>query len=251
MRLKIRLLLGWMLFIAQMIAQMIAVGAQAAPVQIEPFKATYAVTYRGLTAGNITFELKREGPNRYLYHSSVQPSFLASMVVSSRATEMSRFIITDEGVQPLEWKLEDGTSETAKDGALTFDIAAKRVRGTVENKAVDLTFEGHVQDRMSLQIEVMRALLQDREPGTIPIVDDERIKTYDYVRRRTEKMKTRVGEFDSVVYESTRARGKRLSRMWHAPSLGYLPVRAEQVREGRLETIMQLVSLQGRDTSAQ
>ena len=235
------LLLGWMLFTT--------VCAHAAPVQIEPFKATYAVTYRGLNAGHITFELKREGANRYLYHSTVEPSFLAGMVVNRKATEITRFIVTEQGVQPLEWKLEDGTHATAKDGTLKFNLDAHRVHGTVEDKPVDLQFEGHVQARMSLQMAVIRALLQGQEPGTIAIVDDERIKTYDYVRRRTEKMETRVGEFDSVVYESTRARGKRLSRMWHAPSLGFLPVRAEQVREGRLETIMQLVALQGRDTS--
>ena len=93
----------------------------------------------------------------------------------------------------------------------------------------------------------MRALLLSEEPGTIPLIDDERIKTYDYARIRTENVKTGVGEFNSLVYESARKRGKRISRMWHAPAIGYIPVRAEQVREGRIETIMQLVELRGRE----
>lgn len=221
--------------------------AQGAPAQIEPFKATYAVTYRGLRAGNITFELKRDGENGYVYRSTVEPSFLARMLVRSNASEVTRFQITEAGVEPFEWRLDDGTEATAKDGNLTFDHAAQRVRGTMEDKPVDLALEPRAQDRLSIQMEVVRSLLQGQEPGTIPLVDDERLKQYDYARKRTEKLRTGVGELNTIVYESKRRSGKKLSRMWHAASLGYIPVRAEQVRDGKLETIMQLVALQGRE----
>lgn len=223
-----------------------ALCVSAAPIAIEPFKATYAVTYRGLRAGNIVFELRREDDGAYVYRSTVQPSMLARVLISPAATETTRFVITDDAVQPLEWKLDDGTSASEKDGQLQFDLANQRVQGTLENKRVDFSLEPHLQDRLSVQMEVLRALLQGQEPGEIPMVDDERVKHYGYQRKKQEQVKTGVGEFSSVVYESTRTRSKRISRMWHAPALGYLPVRAEQVRDGKVETIMQLVALQGR-----
>lgn len=218
----------------------------AEPTAIEPFKATYAVTYRGLHAGNIIFELQTEGSAQYVYHSTVQPSMLARMIISPQATEMTRFVLTDDGVQPQEWKLDDGASSTEKDGKLKFDYGAQRVQGVVEDKPVDLPLEPHLQDRLSMQMEVMRLLLQGQEPSEIPIVDDERIKHYGYKRTKTQQMKTPVGEFSTIVYESTRPKTKRVSRMWHAPALGYIPIRAEQERNGKVETIMQLVALQGR-----
>lgn len=224
----------------------IALSATAAPTQIEPFKATYAVTYRGLRAGTITFALRREDGNRFVYESTVEPSMLARMLVSEQANETSRFLMTDTGIQPLEWKLEDGQRSTEKDGALKFDRSLGRVTGVVENKRVDLPLEAHLQDRMSIQIEVVRALTQGEEPGQIPLIDDERVKHYSYTRGQTAQVNTPLGEFSAVVYESTRPRSKRISRMWHAPELGYVPIKAEQVRNGKVETVMQLVALEGR-----
>jgi hypothetical protein len=111
---------------------------------------------------------------------------------------------------------------------------------------VNLPLEPGVQDRLSSQIEVMRLLLQGREPDVIPLIDDNKVKRYHYRRTRTENVKTALGEFETIVYESSRATSKRVSRMWHAPALGYIPVRAEQIRSGKLETVMQLVALEGR-----
>lgn len=225
-------------------------AARAAPAVIEPFKATYAVTYRGLRAGNIIFELTRDANGQYLYRSVVQPSMLARMIISPRATEMTRFALTEDGVQPLEWKLDDGESGSAEDGKATFDVGTQRVHGVVKDKTIDFPLEPHLQDRLSVQMEVMHSLLAGEEPGEIPLIDDERIKRYNYKRTKAEQVKTPVGEFSTIVYESTRPGSKRISRMWHAPALGYIPVRAEQWRDGKAETVMQLVALQGRSIAA-
>ena len=42
--------------------------ATADPVDLKPFRATYAVQWKGITAGNLTLELKR--PNGDVYHYS-------------------------------------------------------------------------------------------------------------------------------------------------------------------------------------
>ena len=50
-----------------------------------------------------------------------------------------------------------------------------------------------------------------------------------------------LGKLDTGMYESTREGGSsRTSRFWMAPSLEFLPVRAEQIRKGRVETVMVL-----------
>ncbi|MET0986377.1 MAG: DUF3108 domain-containing protein [Steroidobacteraceae bacterium] len=225
-------------------------AARAAPSFIEPFKATYAVTYRGLRAGNIIFELTRDANGQYVYHSVVQPSMLARMIISPQATEMTRFALTEDGVHPLEWKLDDGESGSEQDGKVTFDVGTQRAQGVIKDKKVDFPLEPHLQDRLSVQMEVIHLLLEGAEPGEIPLVDDERIKRYNYKRTKTEPLKTPVGEFSTIVYESTRPGSKRISRMWHAPALGYIPIRAEQVRDGKVETTMHLVALQGRSVAS-
>lgn len=219
-----------------------AVGlANTDPPALEPFTATYAVTFRGIEAGTLHMELRREADTGHLvYETRANPSMLARFVVSANALERSVMEVTPDGIRPLTWHLDDGKSSTKRDGALRFDWMQQSVSGEIEDKKIELQAVPRVQDRLSIQVEVMRALAQGAEPGTIPLIDDERIKEYTYKKSGTATLDTKLGKLDTVIYESTRPGSSRVSRVWHAPSLGYLPVRAEQIRKGKVETVMVL-----------
>lgn len=217
-------------------------GAEpAAPV---PFVASYAVAYRGFNAGLLHFELRYEAPGTFIYESRAEPSLLARFVVGADALERSIMQIDAEGVRPLSWSVEDGKSGSRGDGALVFAWEEGRVSGRVRDERVELPTEPGLQDRLSVQIAVMTALLRGNEPGVIPLLGDDEIKHYSYLPTGTRRIRTGAGEFDTVLYESTRPGSKRLSRFWQAPALGYIPVRVEQVRDGKVETVMELVKVE-------
>jgi len=231
---------------------LVAAGARADEAVPEPFKATYAVSYRGIGAGTLTFELKRDPVSgHYVYESHPNPSALARLFISRAAVERSVMEIGPDGVRPLEWHLEDGKSGKEKDGWLEFDWDAGRVSGEVEGERIELPTEPGLQDRSSIQIEVTTALLRGKEPGAIPLIDDERIKRYTYMRKENAVLDTKLGKLDAVIYESTREGSSRLSRFWMVPSLGHIPARAEQVRKGKVETVMELVKLERASGTAQ
>lgn len=207
------------------------------------FTATYAASYRSIDAGQLTFTLSRASDDRFIYETKADPSFLARLVVSRNAFERSEMIIDEHGVRPLEWILEDGKSSARDDGRLVFDWQEGRVTGVADEKRIDLATQPGLQDRLSIQIAVMTALLRGEEPGTIPLIDDERVKHYTYRRAGNAAVNTPLGTFDTVIYESSREGSSRLSRFWMAPKLGWLPVRAEQIRKGKVETVMELRSL--------
>lgn len=218
----------------------------AAAADPAPFKATYAVSYLGVKAGLLHFDLRAEGNGRYVYETHATPGLVASLIVSRKAVERSSMRIDAEGVRPLAWSLDDGKAGKEHDGSLKFDWEAKRVTGTVEGQRVDLPIEAGLQDRLTFQIAALTALLRGKEPGIIPMLDDDRIKPYSYSRKGDERIQTPAGEYDSVIYESTRPGSKRFSRIWHAPTLGYLPVRFERVNRGKVETVIELVSAEVR-----
>ena len=83
-----------------------------------------------------------------------------------------------------------------------------------------------------------------QEPGAITVVNGNKLQQYSYARARTETLDTKFGKLETVVYESARAGSNRVSRIWHAPSLGFVPVRAEQIRKGKVETVLVLVGLE-------
>lgn len=207
-----------------------------------PFSATYAVSYRGIGAGTITFTFSQDpATGRYTYETHPDPGTLARLFVSKAAVERSVMEIDAAGTRPVEWQLDDGKSSKDKDGELHFDWSNNTVTGTVEGEQVNLTAEPGTQDRSSIQIAVTTALLRGVEPGTIALIDDNRIKRYVYTKKDHATVDSALGKLDTVIYESTREGGSsRTSRFWMAPSLEFLPVRAEQVRKGKVETVMLL-----------
>ncbi|MGH8188151.1 MAG: hypothetical protein ACREUC_16460, partial [Steroidobacteraceae bacterium] len=89
----------------------VATGAARADSAIpQPFTATYAVRYRGIGAGTITFTFAREPSGSYVYETRPHPTGLARIFVSRVALERSVMQIDAEGVRPLEWRLDGGKS---------------------------------------------------------------------------------------------------------------------------------------------
>ena len=234
------------LLIAMVMTVLIASSAQAEAAVPRPFSATYAVSYRGIGAGSITFDFAHDAATgRYIYETHASPSTLARLFVSKAAMERSVMEIDGSGTRPIDWQLDDGKSGDDGDGELHFDWSHNRVTGTVEGKPVELSAEPGTQDRSSMQIAVTTALLRGAEPGTIPLIDDNRIKRYVYTKKESASVDSALGKIDTVLYESTREGGSsRTSRFWMAPGLEFLPVRAEQIRKGKVETVMVLQKLE-------
>jgi hypothetical protein len=211
---------------------------------IEPFQATYAASYRGMEAGNLTFSFRpADQPGQFVYETTADPSFLASLVVSRSAIERSLLSIEPDGVKPLEWQLDDGKQGDKADGTLRFDWSTQRVTGRIEREAIDFPTQAGLQDRLSIQIAVMVALLRGEEPGTVPMIDDNRVKRYTYSKKGTATLETPLGSVDTVIYESTREGSSRVARFWMAPTHDFIPMRAEQERKGRVETVMVIKAL--------
>lgn len=224
---------------------LLATAARSDAILPKPVTATYEVTYRGMRAGRLTFKLSRdEATGRYSYETTADPSLLARFVISSAAVERSVMEIGADGVRPLEWHLEDGKSSADKDGKLQFDWTRNVATGVVEGKDIELPLEPGLQDRLSIQIDVVTSLLRGQEPGTIPLIDNNRIKRYDYVKKGTETIETQLGKLDTVLYESTRQGSDRQSRFWMIPKMEFLAARAEQIRKGKVETVMVLQSVE-------
>jgi hypothetical protein len=237
-----RLILSLLLTLAPLIAP----GPAAADaVTLHPFKATYAVSYRGLGAGTLQMQLQRDPQTgQYTFETRANPSFLARFAISRNAIERSVMEVTDTGVRPLRWQLDDGKAGNAGDGTLSFDWSGQAVSGEYRGTPVSLPTEAGLQDRQSVQIQVIFDLLRGRDPGELPMVNDDKIKEYAYTRGDSASVQTKLGSVDAVLFESTRAGSSRVSRVWHAPSFGYVPVRAEQVRKGKVETVMTLIALE-------
>jgi hypothetical protein len=206
---------------------------------VKPFIGTYSVVYRGIRAGTIDFVL-RKANGGYVYESIAHPRGLARVVVNDKVREASEFNVHNGAIKPRYYELDDGSKDTDEDTRLTFDWDAQRARGTHEDQPIEVPLSDGVQDRMSAQIVVMQLLAAGKQPDKLAFIDRDALKEYTYVRVREEKLKTTIGEIDTVVYSSSRLGSNRVSRLWYAPSLGFAPVRGEQERKGKIETVFEI-----------
>jgi hypothetical protein len=209
--------------------------AQADPVDLKPYKASYTLEWKGITAGNSTLELKALGGDRYSFGASAAARGIFRMAFSDSVTQISTFRVVDGKVIPQAF---NGMDDKERPTDLAFDWTRRRVTGTAKGHAVDLELPEGAQDPMSLQVATLRALASGTLQSRVWLIDTDKLKEYELQREGTERIETALGAVDTIVYTSQRAAGDRVTRTWVAPSLGYLPVKAQRVRGKKVEFTM-------------
>lgn len=225
------------------VATVLAADRASTPAALQPFAASYGIVWRGFNAGTTHLELTRPTDGQFVYASRANARGVFRAVFSDEITQTSWFTVTENGVRPARYRADDGSEDTKRDISIDFDWQAGRAQGTAENKPVDVALEPDVQDAMSIQIELMCDLLKGEQPSTYRLIDKDRIKEYRYTYEGEQRLKTALGELDTVIYASQRSGSNRLTRTWYAPSLGYVAVRGEQLRNGKREWFMEIRAL--------
>lgn len=211
---------------------------------LRPFEASYAVKYKGINAGTTRLDLRRDGQGVYTYESRAHARGLFRLAFSDEITQTSWFVIVDGHVVPVRYRADDGSDDTERDIRLEFDWDANRARGVAEDRKVDVALPEGAQDAMSIQAAHLLDLARGGKSMSYDMVDKDRVKEYDYRLEGTQRIKTAIGELDTVIYRVERQGSRRVTRTWHAPSLDYLPVRGERLRDGKREFQMEIASLE-------
>ena len=220
-------------------------AAAPAATEIKPFSGEYTVQWHGISVGTSALELKApDAGGEYRYRSRSNARGIFRVVFSEEITQDSILVLHEGHARPQKYRADDGTPSTDKDISLDFDWHANRVKGVAENKPVDLALKPDTQDPMSVQIELMLALMRQQVPTTVWLADKDEVKEFIYTDEGKARIRTALGELDTEVLSSKRPGGNRITRLWFAPSLGFVPVQAQRTRDGKIEWTMTVKSLQ-------
>src|ERR1700675_3638011 len=210
------------------------------PPAIAPFSAHYSADWKSMSVGTSDLDLKQnaaDGTYEYTWRITARGVF--RIVYSDDVIQKSWFSVNADHVRPEKYRAEQGGSTVSID----FDWCGGRGRGGSEKTPGDLEVTDGIQDVMSIQIEVMLEHKSGNLPKAFKIVDKDEIKDFLYTLEGPARLRTPLGELDTVVVASQRAGNNRVLKMWFAPSLGYLPVQAERSRDGKLEFAMRIKTL--------
>ena len=220
-----------------MLVAIFAVNAHSARAdlpQLSPFVAEYNVRYGSMSVGSSRTELRRAAtPGQWLIESRTKASGLARLIAGGTLLQSSTFLLGEDGLRPLSYRFDDGTKRSDKDVTLDFDWVSGRVKGVSEGKSVDLAAEAGLQDAASMQAFVLLRMNGGTEPGMIAMIEKDSVRLYRHTLLRRERLKTAIGELDTLVYRSARDGSSREVLLWYAPALGNVSVQAEQRRDGK------------------
>ncbi len=209
--------------------------------RIAPFSAHYEAAWKGISIGTSDLQLRRDAePNRYVYTWTISAHGIFRLLYSKPLTQVSWLSMDGTRVRPIKYHGDDGSAEVN----LEFDWAGGRLTGVSETKPIDLPLKEGTQDLNSIQVAVMQDLLHDELPPRFLIVDKDEVKEFAYAREGTARIRTALGELDTVIVSSQRPGNNRILRMWFAPGLGFVPIQAERSRDGKLEFAMRIKTLQ-------
>jgi hypothetical protein len=232
------------IFAGALVIAVIAPAAAAAQTPgdpgIQPFIAHYEASWKGISVGTSAIELTRgTEPGEYLYTWTITAHGIFRIAYRDDLVQRSWLNLIGEHVRPQKYFGKEG-SQTVE---LNFDWHDKRATGVSETKPVDIKLPDGTQDVMSIQVEVMLDLKNGNLPKTFAIIDKDQLKDFDYTNEGTARIRTAIGELDTIIVTSQRAGNNRILRMWFAPSLGFVPVQAERSRDGKVEIAMRVKSI--------
>jgi hypothetical protein len=230
-------------------AALAGLAAAPAPAQdattVVPYRADYSVRYKGRRVARAEFSVTAEGDGQYVYSSSTKARGLLKLVAPHPAVDRSRFRVTDGAIRPSRFEYEDGSRKGDDNFSIDFDAKTREAHIATADGSKSVPFDAGLLDRGTLQVALMRDLRACRTPGPYRYVDDEGIETYRYERIDDSPAETGIGTLETVRFAQQRENSSRRTILWLAPELAFLPVRMEQLRDGEVETVFTLESLDG------
>jgi hypothetical protein len=213
----------------------------AAPASsLQPFVAHYEASWKGISVGTSDIQLNAGSePGHYLYTWTITARGIFRLAYRDDLVQKSWLRVIDNHVRPDKYFGKEGGASVE----LNFDWQTMRATGLSETKPVDIALPQGAQDVMSSQVEVMLDLLNGSLPKTFQIIDKDQLKEFIYTQEGAAKIRTEIGELETVIVTSQRTGNNRILRMWFAPSLGYVPVQAERSRDGKVEIAMRIKSV--------
>src|SRR5262249_41188721 len=146
--------------------------------ELKPFEASYAWSWHGMTVAVSNLKLEHH-QETWVYSSKSDPRGLGRMF-AERPIQQSTLRVAADGVEPLSYKADDGTSATKRDADVRFDWTTNRATGVYEDVKVDMPLQKGIQDDLSVQIALMVELLAGRAPAEFQMIDKNTVREYRY-----------------------------------------------------------------------
>ena len=199
---------------------------------LTPHSAEYKVKISVLS-GKLNTRLQKTDTGYKATHRIV-PTGLAKLLAGGSIEETSSFDSVAEGVLPTHYISIDTLSRDKTSADILFEWSTGAVTGIVNGEIVNEVLDGLAHDRVSIQYELMRDLMDSGASETYILYDIDRLKTLNVSLIDARDVKVPAGKFTVIGVQHQAEGSSRITTLWCAEELDYLPVIIEQHRKGKL-----------------
>lgn len=207
-------------------------AAARAAETLTPHKATYDVRISVL-GGTLVSEVTKVDPG-FMANTVIKATGMSRMIARGAIQESSYFLLEADGVRPTQYRSIDTIATEDESVVLDFDWRERKVHGVVNNETFDEPLEGRVHDRVSIQYELMLDLLSGKAADRYWLLDGNELKPLNVKNIGTRTVEVPYGRFEAVGIQHSKENSTRVTTLWCAEELDYLPVIIEQHRKGKL-----------------
>ena len=207
------------------------VAAPAGAAELTPHKAQYKVKIL-VVSGQLNTELSVTDDG-YVAHHVIKPIGLSRMLTRGTMDVSSEFRPEPDGIRPVGYHAVD-TIKKDPEQNIRFDWSTNQASGTVGEEEILLQLDGVAHDAVSIQYELMHDLLNGGPSDTYVLFDLDKLTVANVSEAGTKTVKTKAGKYEVVGVRHQKEGSSRITTLWCAPELGYLPVIIEQHRKGKL-----------------
>jgi hypothetical protein len=202
---------------------------------MKSYHATYQVQAHGFAVGTITRELQFNPPK---YSLRIQ-SHSQLPLLALNGTETSEGFWENGHPIPLSYRYDYDYRGKNKQRTLTFNWKTKTA--ILDTPLHKIALPPRAQDKLSYQLALRHDLQIGGATLRYPIVDNKKIKTYQFTVIDSVSLHTALGTLETILVE--RKSKARLTQLWLAPSLDFMIVQAKYYNNGTLEACAEIEHL--------
>jgi hypothetical protein len=209
-----------------------ATAMPAFATELTPHRAQYKVKIL-FVSGELNTELRATDDGFVALHV-VKPKGMARVLTDGRMHHSSTFLTESSGVKPISYHAIDTITGDPEE-RIRFDWTTNQASGTVGDQEVLLQLDGVSHDNVSIQYQLMHDLLNGGPRETYVLFDVDKMRVADVRNVGTKTVKTKAGSYEVVGIQHQKEGSARITTLWCARELDYLPVIIEQHRLGKLK----------------
>ncbi len=199
---------------------------------IKSHHANYKVNVRGI--GGILTTTVSEFNKNYKAINKLETKGIVSIFMRGSVTESSEFFIDNRKLKPLLFNSTDTLSPKDKEIMIDFNWKENKISTTIDTENDERASKELIYDRVTLKYALMTDLKNNQLPNYYKLLEGEEVKHIEVSNLGKKNINVPFGEFEVVGIKNQAKGSSKLSILWCAKELDYLPVQIEQYRSNKL-----------------